>query len=861
LPSFGQPGWSAALDRIEAGSRRIVAASHGRRAAFGFAALCLAAIVWPFLIDANHLLYVRYFDAETYFDPVAKLQRTFSAWDFSQHLGAPTGRAMMYASLPSVLYAAFAFVGPNVLVRVTCIAGVAACFAAMLVYLRYAYEPRPSLAPRVCAALFFAANPYVVSLVHDGFVTLLGQYVLLPLSLAALEWGRRVNRPEVLFAVAAAFVLDSLYTVPLVAIDLAVILALQWPFVVSALRDRRTRTGLLLLALAQAYWAMPLAAGIAAHAGVERGAETAGDVNLTSTYASLANVVLLRSNPSIWTTGPLHVRECTACGYYASPLFVLPMLALVLAALFALYRERRIRLLAICGVALVLATSVRYAGEFIGLPYELLVNVPVLDSVFRGAVKFDQVTAFAYALGIASFFRSRDAGPYPFTAKTILALATVVVTAPLWTGGIIERGPHIRDPVAIERYVDPSWPVRPPQIVAFPNFPVDIPAAYGKLHDELTQVPQDQAVLVLPNQPFAAYAWGAYGNDFVPAILGHATLEATFVPEPNVAVDAALRNFSDPAFDADSAAAFLHVLRLGTIVFRADALGATSAPLGALGSVVHTDGPLTILRAPLPPIDTNQAAARPVQVAGNQESIVRFATFAGALTRSLDTDACPATDPIGYAEPTQTDSIDAYLPTGCDDPVRLIVSVAAASDVRAALSPAQNGRCATFTGPLERLPGTVARGILTASVPQRVDAHGTCLHVRFRGRFRYAALADDRGTIASATVRQDPARSPWPGIVLTNALPADSVRSYNVANDPAFAGILLSGGSFAGFARAFVPYTYANGFYVPAGDVLAIVNVAVLCAQAGAVISIVALGGLGFWFVALIVSRRRRART
>ncbi len=816
--------------------------------------LLLVAIVWPFFIAPSKLLYIRYFDAETYFDPIGKLVRTFAPWDTAQHLGFNAARAVMYFSIQSLLYAAFGFLGPNVLVRATAVATLALTFFAARAYVRDVVPDLPWYGA-LLAAFFYATNPYVIGLVHDGYFPLLTQYILLPIALLACRNGERRDRPEIVVAIALLFTITSLYTVPLIAMDAVVILALHWRFIFNAIRRHRTtQVGLALVFALNFFWLVPVIIGLTFPSVAFQDNETAGDIAMTAQYGTLTSVLLLRSNPGFWTYA-YGSPECTSCHFYFTAPYIVAMLAIVTVAIHALYLRRQFRLLVILGLALALMTSTHYVGELIGTPYEILTSLPLGKSLFRGAVKFGSIAALIYTVGVAWFFVEIARIPRLRRIGIAVAIAVLVSAWPLVSGGIIERGKRTSDLAELAPYSVALDEHPPKSVVEFPNFTVDIPPAYRKLSARVADVPRDEAIFIAPNASFAAYAWGAYGNDFVSTLLHHDSLESNYLGEPNPFVGPMLADLGDPAFDPTSAAAVLRSLRIGRTIVREDALGATGPTAAAYGRVIVRDASIDIRAPRLNPIGMVERASRSIQTFGNAEGLARYAAFSGSIVRTLDPTPCPDNDPIGYADFTSTNVVAVYIPTSCNRDVDVRVQLRGKL-LRVTTAPARGTACLALSNvPNVRYFGH--DGETVSTIRGRVYRGGTCLYILFRGNFESALLSDSRVEQKTFGATTLPDRERWPGVRVIDPSDRDAVVTINVPHDPTFVGFAFTRGKATHVVPTFVSYGYANGFRVASGERLVVVQVLTLGMQFGAVVSLLALAGLIAWYVR--VRRNRRA--
>ena len=803
----------------------------------------LFAAIWPFLLAPSSSLYIRYEDAETFFDPVGKLIRTLSPWDASQHLGFVTGRAMMFLSVQSFAYAALSFLGPNWLARLSGAFVLVASFAAMALYLSILLRRRASLAT-IVGSFFYAINPFTVSLIHDGYFALVTQLVVLPLALAILELGRRRRWRYAIVWVGALFTATSFYNVPLVLIDFGAILVMYGPSLVRSLRhDRAPLVALAMVAAVNAFWIVPLIVSIGFRAGGYQDSETRGDIDVTAGYGSLTNVFLLRSYPEIWSVGFDNIRECTACRFYESPGFVVAMGLLSLVAAISLYRSGRRRLFWLLVISLLLATGTRYGNELIGLPYETILGLPLVGSAFRGAAKFQFLSAFCDAIGIAVALASVEKS---MLRVATLFVATLVVGWPMISGGIIERSVPLVTKEAIHGYVASDRP-NPARVVPFPNFLTQPPSAYDRTARE--RRPRTGVTLILPNSDFSYYDWGLYGNDFLPTLLRSPTIERTYLPEPTAQVTQLLDRLADPAISQSEADAILSAMRVSDIVYREDALFGRSAPMGRYGSVSRLDPPLVFIHPRRQPLPMLQRAPQVVQVAGNLGDVLRYDQAMGQIGRTLDDAPCPTVDPIGFvpASGNVRRTAQFEFDAGCSAAAIVVVSSRDAPAVRVRSVRVLHGKCVGPSTPL--VASTSAPGVARFSlslVPGPI-----CLAVRAP---TFGALTILAAASVLTPASETKSTANWPGIERIAAGRSASIVSYNVASDDSFVSAIVPlGAHLPQIGAKFFANGYANGYRLPPGATLYVVQVETLGFEFGALVTTVAT-------LALAVLWRRNTR-
>lgn len=769
---------------------------------------------------------MRYFDADTVFNPWWKLGRIIQPWDVQRHLGSADPRVLTYISAQEVVLAILGFLGANLLIRILAVGTMLAMFFCCYV-LAKRLAPQAGTLGCAIVAFFYASNPYTIGLMHDGYFGLLVQYALLPAAVLLIEIGHLRRQPTYLSIVAILFWATGLYNIPLILIDAAVITTLQFEKIRDLLSIDRRANLILLAALGlNAFWLFPNLVGVLLHSFGAYTAETSGDISSTSQFSGLTNVLLLISNPSMWAFSN-GANECTACGFYQSPLFLLCMLTLSALAVYGIFKAQRWPLLALLGLLIALGTALHYADDIIGIPYRVLAEAPFLGSIFRGAVKFSEGSAFIYALGLLYLLNTTKR---PKVALAMVAFASVVVSLPLTAGWIIEHsaaqntGTH-----------------------AFPNFAVQIPASYANVAHVLENRHTAGAVLLQPNSPYAKYSWGAYGNDFVPAMLGRPTLGTEDRPQPNPGVDFDLRMFADPRFDATSAQAVMAVLRIGAVLVHRDGDAPTHSA-SFYGTEIYRDRNLSLLVPRMAPFPLFQTAPTPVAVYGGSESVARYAALTTTAATLGNAPVCPSTVPMGYADPTILHEITFELPTACAGTVEYSLStLGRGGPPRLWVSPMKQGRCDAWTSVTLR---SLQRNTSTYTGESSQYGGGTCLRVLVKNGTLGAITL---GTANVRDYRAMPLIPAFSNVHFGQLFSAENKAHTIVVNQPfdtSWIGLLLSHHSVH-VIRPNIVNTYSMAWTVPPAASLFVINILYIAYFVGIAATLIAavtiVRGLRIW--------------
>ena len=382
----------------------------------GFFALGLFVVLWSLFSTPGRMLYTRYAEEWTMFNPAWALSTFFAGWSYQLHLGYANDQEPSYVGglslLLSGISAAFGTSWASVLYPAFI---TAFSYAAFVCYARSQFKTIP-LALICLAGVFYAANPLSTSFVHDGYSGILFAWALLPVLLRLVDIAEAGNG-SLLLAIPLVLIAGEMFLLPELLIDVIAVIVLRFGALRRTLaRNRWIVPGLIAGLAVNAYWAFPLIAYLKMHAVIPKLAETQGDIATVSQYASLDNVILLRAYPENWTS-VFTVPECTSCAYYSTAGFWLPMSLLAVTAFVGLIHKRQWPLLVLVVAALLLATGTHYKGSLLALPYEFVMALPIYG-IFRGAGLFMCIGLFGYAIGLCAAFEAlwtspavRSAGP------------------------------------------------------------------------------------------------------------------------------------------------------------------------------------------------------------------------------------------------------------------------------------------------------------------------------------------------------------------------------------------------------------------------------------------------------------------
>ncbi len=375
----------------------------------GYFALGLFVVLWSYFSTPGRMLYIRYAELWTMFNPSWALSTFFSGWSYQLHLGYASDQEPSYVGGLSLFLMGLSTVFGTAWASVLYPAFITAfSYAAFVWYARSQFKTIPPAL--IClAAVFYAANPLSTSFVHDGYSGILFAWALLPVLLRLIDIAEEGNG-SLLLAIPLVLIAGEMFILPELLIDLMAVVVLRF----GVLRRSLTRNpwivpGLIAGLAVNAYWAFPLIVYLKMHAVIPKLAETQGDIATVSQYASLDNVILLRAYPENWTS-VFTVPECTSCAYYSTAGFWLPMSLLVATAFAGLVHKRQWSLLFAVVAAILLATGTHYKGGPLALPYEFVMSLPIYG-IFRGAELFMCVGVFGYAIGLCAAFEGLWTSP------------------------------------------------------------------------------------------------------------------------------------------------------------------------------------------------------------------------------------------------------------------------------------------------------------------------------------------------------------------------------------------------------------------------------------------------------------------
>jgi len=775
------------------------------------------------LIAPGRFLYIRYFDADTIFGPWWKLRDLVNVWDAQFHLGYAHARDLSYLSIQEIVSALMSPLGEDFRNRSSLIFVSLAIFFAFWWYLRVHFPRVPGVFSAV-AALFYSSNPFVVAFIHDGYSGLLVDYALLPVALLIVEWSRRSARPVLLSFIPLMFVVTGMYNLTSVLVALIGTLLLEFEYIYRTLRTSRAAALATGLAFSlNVFWLLPLLYDLMLHPKQPILAESAGDISVLTSAGTLTNAFLLRSYPEIWTKA-YGTRECVGCLFYESPWFMIAMGALAICAIVGLIRARRFLLLAALAASLLIATGYHYQNEIIGIPYVVLMGLPLFDA-FRSSVKFAALTAAFYSIGLMYLFGTLRRRRAAFSIGS--AIAVVVVSLPYITGALIERSPD-----------------NPPH---FPNFVVTVPAYYKDLKAHGSLLSDDSPTLLLPNMPLAAYRWGVYGNDFLPGYLGKPTLAISYLPQPSWQMEQILARLTARQNSAEGRQALLRALGISRILYREDVTQTFPLPREEFGKQIAGFGALHVLAGDraFPRFGLTTAMDPVAGVAG----ITSYAGFWQRASRGFDPgrdgDAvCSGRAQLGLdvAEIGRKHVQVLDVPTACARTLNVTL-VTAPSATRIQLT--ERG-------------GNAVKASVTAGGDVRflrfVMPAGPHTYL-INGR-RNAVVTGVAGVKISSAPSRMVSIFPEPAGVIGYRFAPAAYRHYTIFNenfDPAWAGYVRVSGQWKPLGN-FMADGFANAWDVPAQAPLVIINTLQIAAWLSAVLAL-----LLFAAYAYVLSRALRA--
>ncbi len=769
------------------------------------------------MIAPNRFLYIRYFDADTIFGPLWKLRDLVNVWDGQFHLGYAHARDLSYLSVQEIVSVLMSPLGEDFRNRSSLIAVSLAIFFAFWWYLRVRF-PRVPGTVSAMAAFLYAANPFVVAFIHDGYSGLLVDYALLPVALLIVEWARRSRRPVRLSLIPLMFVLTGMYNLTSVLVALIGTAVLEFPYIYESLRTSRAAAIATGLAFSlNIYWLLPLFYDLTLHPKQPILAESAGDISVLTSAGTLTNAFLLRSYPEIWTKA-YGTRECVGCAFYESPWFMLAMLAVAICAIAGLLRARRYGVLAALAASILIATGYHYQSEIIGVPYLILMGLPLFDA-FRSSVKFAALTAAFYSVGLVYFYVTLARWRTGFTIAC--SFAVVVIALPYVTGTLIERSPD-----------------SPPH---FPNFVVSIPPDYAQLRQHASLLPDEQPTLLLPNMPLAAYRWGAYGNDFVPAYLGKPTLAVSYLPQPSWQMEQILQRLTARQSSREAREALLRALGISRVVYRDDVTQTFPLPRTEFGKQIAAYGALHVMNSEraYPPFMISRTMDPVAGVVG----IASYAGFWERTSRGFDNArdggaVCSGQAQLGLDvhEIGRKHAQVLDVPTTCAQPltVLLVFAPAGIRDVRLSEQGGREAVAATFQ---------LSHGTKLMRFTMPPGPHTFIITGR-RGSVVTGVAGRHISTAPFSLTHVDPERAG----VMGYRFPPLSFAHYTIFNqnfDPSWAGFVRVGGHWQPLGN-FMADGFANAWDVPAQAPLVIVNTLQIAAWLSAALALLLLAAYAY---------------
>lgn len=800
----------------------------------------LLALTWSYFSAPGKILYIRYFEAYSFFNPGFVFTNDVGGWSSLLHLGYPTLTESSYISLLFFwLWALVKIFGVALASAIYPASIIAVMYAGFFWFSRSLFPKSPPLFLSI-AGVFFCGNAYATGFIHEGYSSMLVQWALIPICLKIIDVAA-ARDARLIAIIPLLFIGAAMFQYPEVAIDLMFLLALRWRTIGAILQQNGfVMAALLLFFAVNVYWMLPLLANLHSHASFPILSESSGDISAATRYASLSNTFLLRSYTSFWTYA-YGARECSFCDYLVAPYYPLAMVAILIASLYGLWAKQLRLLFVICLVAFILATGYRYQDDLIGIPYQILMGLPIYG-LFRGAGMFLSASIFAISIGLVAFLEyMRDkvrAQSKWLLLSAIACIAVVVACLPMISGRWLERGTSAS-----------------PGIVSFPNFPVTLPRAYKAAPAALNRMlgTSDAVTLILPNMPFANYRWGVYGNDFLPALLGRPTLSKMYWPQPNPQVDYLLNELSvnkDRAFRETALAA----MRIGAVLIHDDT-DSGRAITRNWGRLVWENGHLSIVRPPLKTIPILEAGPVAVRVLGAPSSSTAVRVTSGAIARPF------AASPAGCSSSFDEAWADVYAPIVPGKPITvgfplrcqfrgiLQVTVLGRGGIRV-FRQVDSSVAVPLSGRLHR------DGIWTRFTFDAGNIKGARYVIQSTGAAADVASVRVRGTGTPLAKAKAIAFHPWMGLYQEIKLPiGDKVMSLNESYDPEWLAFSACNG--LKLVPHFLANGYANGFY--SGDCRRIVLVSgagVVQALGFALAAVALLLGAG----ALVLAKRQVKR-
>jgi hypothetical protein len=532
-----------------------------------------AAVSWMFFQHFGSVFYNRYFEAATIFDPTFTTSCAFQGWSTCSGTGYQTFTSILYVSFVALLMiAAHAVIGTAALSHVYPAAIQIGAFLSMYFYLRKRIPDAGTFA-NLFAALFYTENPLAAGMIHEGYSATLIDYALLPVSLLLIERAYEARRSHLVLLVPLLYALTGMYRMPLVFFSWVAIGVLEFEKLYAMLKTSRLlQIGLIAAMAVNLYWAVPMLSYIHYNQSAPVQSDTANEINVTTQYASLSNMTLLKSFEQFGSDTGI----CSGCGYYESAWALAALVFLVAVAIVALIRARAYRLLILMACALVFSTGFRYQDVLLGLPYQIAMGLPTLG-LFRDPGKALIIVVFGYSCGLSLFVSGVKSRKFAVSRAAIVAIAVIVAALPMLTGSILEYN----------------------KTSAAGSYFVTVPAEYAQLRSYLLEhVSQTGNTLLLPPDESVTYDWGARVNDFLPAYLGRPTLGLTYWPQPSPYVQRALEEIENQTNSPYTINAWLSALRVNAVVIHNDVLSHPPITARSFGAVSARFGPNYTIRTP-----------------------------------------------------------------------------------------------------------------------------------------------------------------------------------------------------------------------------------------------------------------------
>ena len=782
-------------------------------------------ISWPYFRFAGQIFYNRYFEATMIFNPSFAYQTYATGWSRSFHLGYPTLTEPSYLSIFTLLIVIFHATGGTVFASHAYPLAVALfTFGSMFVYLRDRMDGL-SLTVRSLISFFFTVNPVTAGMVHEGYSGMMIDYALIPLSLWFIDWAIARSIPLVLGALPLAFTATSMFKLPEVAIALAAIIFLSWKsWRVVVAQHPRILFGLAAALAVNAYWAAPMILNLKTHTYLPIQDDTAGEVAVSTAYSTLSNVVISR----VFGIFENDAHLCIGCIYYTSAAYTLGMSLVAVLALYGIWRSRSWKILALLVAGIVLSTGYHYQDDLLGIPYELIMQLPTFG-IFRSSNVFTIIIVFCYSYGLAQTLGSAR-GTSAIRRKLIgmLTLSAIVLASwPMINGSNFEK----------QDAHDGTIPA--------PNFYVNVPPAYRQARTALAEYRSDGATLLLPNVPFASYRWGAYVQDFLAAYIGRPTLERWYWRENNADVDALLTNVTNPNYGAERLSGLMSSLRIDSVLVHDDTTVGTFPHPKRYGTIFMHRGLVTLYRPKRPIVPIATEDARPIVGIGGaaSDTPVLEALTGRTISDGRAEIGCGRSD-AGFSfilgATRARSGVTVPVAAACSGAVTLDAYVGFSTKGRPRLplfTTFHHGRPGRSVAPsvvrdgnLQRLTAKVDvdRGDLVGLVPER--SGDEILGIVARGSTR--SQMRERSRSLSLTL----------GMFGTTRLDSDaSTFVLHESNDASWAAFAMHGRSLEMLPK-FVADGYANGWHASPGASILLVNFAETAFVGGFLVAIVALG-------------------